>query len=143
MLCNKSFSSFCTFGFAAYWIQMRRKMKCQHCQINKFVLFTFINYFIAFLFGIKSVFVKGKKSVRKIWNVFDRKSSNSKIYTSSCKLMRLKKNKLLVICEKAREQHRNHDQTQLFYDECCAPHLNKMFKWILADEQQANALLAN
>lgn len=47
------------------------------------------------------------------------------------------------IREKAREQYRNHDETQLFYDEQCAPQLDKIFRAILSDEQRTNTLLAD
>lgn len=46
------------------------------------------------------------------------------------------------IREKAREQYRNHDDTQLFYDEQCAPQLDEIFRSILSDEQRTNTLLA-
>lgn len=46
-----------------------------------------------------------------------------------------------VIREKAREQYRSHDETQLFYDEQCAPQLDDIFRAILSDEQRTNALL--
>lgn len=49
--------------------------------------------------------------------------------------------KMDVIREKSREQYRRHDETQLFYDEQCAPQLTEIFGTILSDEQRTNALL--
>lgn len=57
--------------------------------------------------------------------------------------LNVEERKLLVIREKAREQNRKHDETLLFYDEHCAPQLEEIFKEILKDEQQTNALLAD
>lgn len=55
----------------------------------------------------------------------------------------MEKERLHVIREKAREQHRSHNETQLFYDEHCAPQLEQIFQTILSDEQRTNALLAD
>lgn len=57
--------------------------------------------------------------------------------------LNMEKKKMDEIREKARQQLRNHNETQSFYDEHCAPQLEGIFRSILSDEQRTNTLLAD